>query len=69
MKCPATVKAAAHHLVTYCTKWKVATLDVSLIAFLLLLAFWKGCRESSAFKLMVSKSVFHLSNSLYLILL
>lgn len=47
MKCPATVKAAAHHLVTYCTKWKVATLDVSLIAFLLLLAVCKGWRKDA----------------------
>lgn len=53
MKCLATEKAAAHHLVTYCTNWKVATLDVSLIAFVLLLAFWKGCRESNTLKLMV----------------
>lgn len=54
MKCPATLKAAAHHLVTYCTKWKVATLDVSLIAFPLLLAFRGGCGESGAIKAMVS---------------
>lgn len=65
---PGNSEGSAHHLVTYCTKWKVAALDVSLMAFLLLLAFWKGCRESSALKLMVSKSVSHLSNSLYLIL-
>lgn len=54
MKCPATLKAAAHHLVTYRTKRKVATLDVSLMAFPLLPAFRGGCRESGMIKAVVS---------------
>lgn len=58
MKCPAIFRGSgAHHSGPYCTKWKVAILDICQIATLLLLSFCKSHWEGRMFKWMVSKGV------------